>query len=394
MSEKIQVFFDISIEEQNIGRIVFELFKSEAPLATENFLHLCRGDLTKTINGEAKQLTYKNNFFHRIVKTFMIQAGDIIYGSEKFEKSDDIGKGGCSIYATDDEIAEPVDLPCYGKFRDENLGEFTEPFYLAMVTTGEPDSNTSQFFIMTGTAPHLNNKHTIFGKVIHGKSVVRTVEHANVDSDGFPEKRIRISECGEWNNTMPIPLYNASNNLIGGDIYEEYPDDDKTFDPEDFNKAYEAAFTIKESGSQLFRLKDFQNSFFKYKKSLNYINMFIPEGEVDKENNLKFLELKTKVYLNLSLLSFNLKNIDGCITYAKYALESPGIENKDKAKAYYRIGNAYLNKKAYDDALTNYNLCKENNPDDKVIDVKIVNVENIIEQNKERTKKNIAKFFS
>lgn len=394
MSEIEEVYFDIAIDNENIGRIVFELFKSTAPIATDNFYHLCKGDVSKIINGEEKQLTYKNNFFHRIVKTFMIQAGDIIYGSEAFEKSDNIGKGGCSIYATEEDLETMKDLPCYGNFKDENLGEFTEPFYLAMVNTGEPDSNTSQFFITTGTAPHLNNKNTIFGKVIHGKSVIRTIEHCEVDEDGFPSKCVKVVDCGEWNDTMPVPLYNACNDQIGGDIYEEYPDDDKNFDPEDFNKAYDAACIIKDSGSALFKLKDFQNALFKYKKSLSYINTFIPEEEVDKDNHIKYAELKIKIYSNLSLVSYNLKKYDDCIMYSKYVLDSPSVINKDKAKAYYRMGNTYVVKKAYDDALSCYKLCKENNPDDKVIDTKIENVENIIEQNKERTKKNIAKFFT
>lgn len=394
MSEIEEVFFDITIDNEKIGRIVFELFKSVAPIATDNFYHLCKGDKSKVINGKEKQLTYKNNFFHRIVKTFMIQAGDVIYGSETFEKSNDIGKGGCSIYATEEDLKTAKDLPCYGNFKDENVGEFTEPFYLAMVNTGEPDSNTSQFFITTGTAPHLNNKNTIFGKVIHGKSVVRTIERCVVDEDGFPSKCVRIEDCGEWNDSMPIPLHNACNNQIGGDIYEENPDDDKNFDPEDFNKAYDATCIIKDSGSALFKLKDFQNALFKYKKSLSYVNMFIPEEDVDKENHKKFSELKIKVYLNLSLVSFNLKKYDDCIMYSKYVLDSPGVSNMDKAKSYYRMGNTHVIKKAYDDALSCYKLCKENNPNDKVVDAKIENVENTIGQNKERTKKNIAKFFS
>lgn len=394
MTDLPKVFFDVSIKDKPIGRIVFELFADKAPLATENFLHICKGDVSKAYSDGTKTLTFKDNFFHRIIKNFMIQAGDIVYGSGPFDKSDNIGTGGCSIYATDDELKEKKDLACYGYFKDENLGEFTEPFLLAMATTGEPNTNTSQFFVVTYPSPHLNNKHTILGKVLHGKSVIRTVEYSEVDSDGFPLECVRISDCGEWNDSMPIPLFNASNNPICGDIYEEYPGDDTHFDQEKFDECFKAANTIKEAGSALFKLKDYQNAYYKYKKSLSYVNEFIPEKDVDIELNAKFIDLKIKLYLNLCLLSYNLKEYDQALDYATYALETEGIDTKDKAKAYYRTGNTYLVKKAYDDALKNFKLCKENNPDDKVVDSKIEHVQDIIEKNKEKTKKNIAKFFS
>lgn len=394
MSDNPFVYFDIEVNQEKIGRLVFELFKSKAPLAVDNFYHLCKGDMNKEIDGNTTQLTFKDNFFHRIIKNFMIQAGDIIYGSKKFEKSDNIGRGGCSIYATAEELSKPTSLPCYGYFADENLGEFTEAFYLAMANTGNADSNSSQFFIVTYPSPHLNNKHTIFGKVIHGKSIVRTVEYLRTDSDGFPEQSIRIANCGEWNDSMELPLFNASNNTIGGDIYEEYPGDDTNFDQEDCDKAFAAASIIKDSGSQLFKLKDFQNAYFKYEKSLKYVNEFIPELEVDKENNAKFVDLKIKLYLNLSLVLQNLQKYDEAIEYASYALDIPEIEGKDKAKAFYRRGNAFSTKKRYDEALENYKLCNENNPDDKIVDKKIEDVQNIIEQNKEKIKNNISKFFS
>lgn len=230
------VYLDVAIDGTDVGRIVCELFEAEAPRTVNNFYHLCLGDIT--IEGEDRPLSLKNNYFHRVIKNFMIQAGDVIYGSDKFEKSDNIGKGGCSIYATKENLSDSnVELSCYGNFEDENLGEFTEPFILAMANTGTSGSNSSQFFITTYPSPHLNGKHSIFGKVLHGKYVVRTIENCKVDSDGFPESEIRVVDCGLWNDEMSIPLYNASNDTIGGDIYEEMPDDDRHFDSENFSKA-------------------------------------------------------------------------------------------------------------------------------------------------------------
>lgn len=387
----VYTYFDITIDDVKIGRIVMELFTDKAPFTAYNFYHLCIGTELPGFDGK---LSYKNNFFHRVIRNFMIQAGDIMYGSKDFQKTDDIGKGGCSIYAKEEEFSEKIDIPCYGNFMDENQGEFAEPFYLAMANTGKPNTNNSQFFITTSASPHLKGKHNIFGKVIHGKSVIHTIEETNVDSDGFPEKCIRIADCGVWNKDMDLPLYNACNYEIGGDIFEEYPDDDKHFGEDDFTKALEAATVIKESGTLLFKKKDYQNAFFKYRKSLKYTNEYIPDVSIDKDLNAKFSHLKLKLYLNISLVFFNMQNYDEAIRYATYLLDSDNVPNIDKAKGYYRRANCYFAKKRYEEALKDYKQCNELNPNDKVVIKKIEQIEEILEKRKEKTKKSLAKFFS
>lgn len=393
MVENPKIFFDIEIGDSRIGRIVCELFGDKAPKTVNNFYHLCLGDHEIE---EGKNLTYKGNFFHRVVKNFMIQGGDIIYCSSNFAKTDDAGKGGCSIYASREEMRShgEGELACYGDFKDENLGNFDEPFCLAMANSGAPNTNSSQFFITTYPAPHLNGKHTIFGKVIHGKSVVRTVERCKIDADGFPEVCIRIENCGKWDPSDGVPLLNASNDTIGGDNYEEYPEDDHSFDSEDFSAAYDVARIIKESGTLLFKKKDYQTAYFKYIKSLRYVNEFIPDIDVDKENNCKFVLLKMKLYLNLSLVLYNLQRYDDSIDYATYLLEMTDVPELDQAKAFYRRGNSHLAKRNMEKALADFRLCKDKNPNDKVIVQKIDYVENILEKKKEETRQSLGKFFS
>ena len=193
---------------------------------------------------------------------------------------------------------------------------------------------------------------------------------------------------------MDIPLYNACNFQIGGDIYEEYPDDDKHFGEDDFAKAFEAATIIKESGTLLFKKKDYQNAFFKYRKSLKYTNEYIPDASIDKNLNSKFSLLKLKLYLNICLALFNMQNYDESIKYASYLLESDNVPDIDKAKGYYRRANCYFAKKRYEEALKDYKQCNELNPNDKVVIKKIEQVEEILEKRKENTKKSLAKFFS
>lgn len=386
-----EVYMDIEINKNPIGRIVFQLFKDDAIKASKNFYNLCIGDM----NIGDKELSLVNNQFHRVIKNFMIQAGDLIYGSDKFEKTDEIGKGGCSIYAEASELEKPNEdgLACYGYFEDENKGEFSESFLLAMANTGVKNTNSSQFFITTNPCPHLNGKHTIFGKVIEGKSVVRTIEYTPVDEDGFPTVPIVIADCGIWSEEMGVPLFNACNNKIGGDVYEEYPEDDQHFEGEDFAKAYEAANIIKESGSLLFKRKDYQNALFKYQKALKYVNEYIPEADVDRDHNLKFNSLKSKLYLNICLMLYYLKNYDEAIKYSSYLLEMDSVPEADRAKAHFRKGNCYFMNNRLELALEEYKSSKMLNPDIEMVDRKIEITQEKLHTRLEKTKKNISKFF-
>ncbi|QLG71333.1 hypothetical protein HG535_0B03730 [Zygotorulaspora mrakii] len=388
-----QIYLDISIAGEKIGRIVCELFAEKAPTTVKNFRSLCLEDHCIE---EDKVLTYRGNYFHRIIKNFVVQCGDIIHCSGEFVKSDDAGKGGCSIFATREEIhnGNNSELQCFGNFLDENLGDFNASFYLAMANMGTPDSNSSQFFITTAVSPHLNGKHSIFGRVTHGKSVVRSIEYSKVDSDGFPLECIKIDQCGDWDILKGLPLFNASNDSIGGDTYEEYPDDNEDLDSEDFSAAYEAANIIKESGTLLYKKKDYKNAYFKYNKSLRYVNEFIPDIEVDAENNRKFTHLKIKLYLNMSLVSLKMKRYDEAIKFSSFLLDMNEVPNIDQCKALYRRGEAFVAKKHYENALQDYKSCQEINPDDRAVMDKILSLEKTLEDKKEKTKRNIAKFFS
>ncbi len=137
--------------ETNQGEIELELFSRLAPKACENFVCLVRKGY------------YDGTIFHRVIKGFMIQAGD----------PTGTGKGGTSIW---------------GKpFRDEvSLGiKFDRRGLVAMANTG-PDTNGSQFFITTAEAEWLNMKHTIFGEVVSGYDVVRKIESTPTDPADRP----------------------------------------------------------------------------------------------------------------------------------------------------------------------------------------------------------------
>ncbi|XP_015915215.2 peptidyl-prolyl cis-trans isomerase G [Parasteatoda tepidariorum] len=166
-------FLDIEIDGEHVGRIIVELFFDVCPITCENFRALCTGEKGVGKNTE-KPLHYKGAPFHRVVKNFMIQGGDFVSGN---------GTGGESIYG--------------GQFKDENFDiPHDKPFLLSMSNRGK-DTNGSQFFITTQPAPHLNDKHTVFGRVIDGLDVVSDIENIKTDQSCRPTKEVKIKNCGE-----------------------------------------------------------------------------------------------------------------------------------------------------------------------------------------------------
>ena len=60
-----------------------------------------------------------------------------------------------------------------------------------------PNTNGSQFFICYGPTPHLNGKHTIFGRVIHNYAMCEKAEGVEKDAQDKPLKPVQIVDCGE-----------------------------------------------------------------------------------------------------------------------------------------------------------------------------------------------------
>jgi cyclophilin family peptidyl-prolyl cis-trans isomerase len=60
-----------------------------------------------------------------------------------------------------------------------------------------PNTSTSQFFICCKATPHLDGKHCVFGQVIEGLDVVKTVESHGSKPAGTPDVEVRIADCGQ-----------------------------------------------------------------------------------------------------------------------------------------------------------------------------------------------------
>jgi len=124
--------------ETSVGTFSVELYWQHAPKTCYNFTELARVGY------------YDKTKFHRVIRDFMIQAGD----------PTGTGRGGESIFG--------------GKFEDEINRDLkhTGAGILSMANAG-PNTNGSQFFVTLGPAPWLDGKHTIFGRVLTGMQVVQ-----------------------------------------------------------------------------------------------------------------------------------------------------------------------------------------------------------------------------
>ncbi|KAG7086844.1 cyclophilin peptidyl-prolyl cis-trans isomerase Cyp2 [Marasmius oreades] len=157
------VFFDIAIDNQPAGKIVFKLYDDVVPKTARNFRELATGQ-----HGYG----YKDSTFHRVIPQFMLQGGDFTKGN---------GTGGKSIYGE--------------KFADENFQiKHTKPGLLSMANAGA-NTNGSQFFITTVVTSWLDGKHVVFGEVVQGLDLVKKIESYG-SSSGKTNKVIKIINSG------------------------------------------------------------------------------------------------------------------------------------------------------------------------------------------------------
>ncbi|CCG23478.1 peptidyl-prolyl cis-trans isomerase [Candida orthopsilosis Co 90-125] len=359
-----KVYLDVSIDSKLVGRIVLELYDQQAPKSTNRFLELCRGE---KITDQTFH-SYKGIHFDKVIKNFVIQAQEISNDTSK-------SNNGRS-----------------GPLQEENLCESCPTFSLCWVNNDVKDTG-DQFFITTFPQPHLANKHTVFGHVVHGKSVVREIERVSTTSQYEPTVPVVIESCGEWDESMDIPIFNASYDQVGGDVYEEYPDDDQTIEEDSSESAYTAIERIKESGTILFKRGDKEQAYLKWRKCLRYIVEFDPDQEQSPEYFRKFKEVKKKVYLNLSLVASQLKQFADSIKYCTFLLESDDVSEQEKAKACFRRGSAYFEMNKLESSLADLKVAHNILPDDGLISKKMHDVETALDVKKQKEKSKYAKFF-
>jgi cyclophilin family peptidyl-prolyl cis-trans isomerase len=148
--------------DTSMGPIVVRLLEDKAPKTVGNFVALANG-VKPSADAEAKHLVKKRFFdgmiFHRVIRGFMIQTGDV----------KGTGDSNCGVDPIPDEI-------------DPEL-KFDVPGRLAMANLGQPNTAACQIFITVGPAQHLNGTFTIFGVVASGQDVANKIANAPVEGE-------------------------------------------------------------------------------------------------------------------------------------------------------------------------------------------------------------------
>jgi len=150
----------VAVFETSLGTFEAELYARECPETVWNFINLAEGRQATQKSGNF----YDGVTFHRIIPGFVIQGGC------------PLGTGtGDPGYRFKDEF--------HPSLRHSGAG------ILSMANAG-PGTNGSQFFITLGATPHLDNRHTVFGKVIIGMDVVNAIAAVETDPRDKPLKPV------------------------------------------------------------------------------------------------------------------------------------------------------------------------------------------------------------
>jgi len=166
--KEFYVEMDITIDEEKVGTMTFELWGDDAPITVRNFLRY------------ADEGFYDNNSFHRIVRDFMLQGGS----------ANKAGGGAAPYPSIKEEFSrDPKRRHRYG--------------VLSMAHTGQVDSASSQFFVITESRSpstmSLNGKYSTFGILINGVSTLERIADIPTTQRGReksnPTQKALITEC-------------------------------------------------------------------------------------------------------------------------------------------------------------------------------------------------------
>lgn len=151
-----------AVFETSMGTFEAELYAKECPETVWNFVNLAEGRQETVRGGNF----YDGLSFHRVIDGFVIQGG-CPFGN---------GMGGPG-YTFKDEFVPGL--------KHDSVG------ILSMANAG-PGTNGSQFFVTLAPVPHLDNRHTVFGKVIEGLDVVQKIGSVKTGPMDKPKEPVTI----------------------------------------------------------------------------------------------------------------------------------------------------------------------------------------------------------
>ncbi|KAF5751225.1 Peptidyl-prolyl cis-trans isomerase CYP40 [Tripterygium wilfordii] len=359
--ERKRCFLDISIGGELEGRIVVELYNDVVPKTTENFRALCTGEKGIGPN-TGVPLHYKGCRFHRVIKGFMVQGGDISAGD---------GTGGESIYGL--------------KFEDENFELKHERKGMLSMANSGPNTNGSQFFITTTRTSHLDGKHVVFGKVVKGMGVVRSIEHVTGGDGDCPSVDVVIADCGE----IPQGTDDGISNFFkDGDEYPDWPADlDESSN--DLSWWMEAVESIKAHGNDHFKKQDYKMALRKYRKALRYLDICWEKEGIDEEKSSCLRQTKSLIFTNSSACKLKLGDLKGALLDTDFAIR----DGENNVKALFRQGQAYMALNDVDAAVESFKKALELEPSNGGIKKEFAAAKKKISNRHDEEKKRYRKMF-
>ena len=219
------------------------------PITSENFRNLCIG----TSDG----LTYKNTYFNRIIKGFIIGGGEL---------QNNIDEKKC----------------IYGQYFDDenyNYGHCRRGL-LTMDNDGK-NKNNSKFLITLNHIPWFDGKHVVFGQVINGMEIIEQIENIETDKDDKPLTKIIIINCGEINkNDIKIDINSPTTEKEENNIIE---DNNKNEEAKEFKQNNK----IKENNLNNEMKEDNSNNITSNKKEENNIH---EKNDIFKKEEMNKIE--------------------------------------------------------------------------------------------------------
>ncbi len=165
---------DVAVISTTLGDMVIEFFPDVAPKHVESFTAL------------ANETYFDGTTFHRVIPGFVIQGGDPNSKNEDRTNHGQGGRAGKFFGIGKEDDSTTWLLPEEFNARPHNRGA------LSMARTNDPNSASSQFFICVDNVNQLDNKYTVFGRVIQGMEVADKIVSAERDRMDNPLDRIEM----------------------------------------------------------------------------------------------------------------------------------------------------------------------------------------------------------
>ncbi len=177
----------IAVIKTSQGDVTIRFFADKAPAHVKNFVDLCASGF------------YDGTLFHRVIPGFMVQGGDPLTKNPKTNPK---------LYGTGGNVdAKGNEIKVKAEFNDTSHRRGI----LSMARATDPDSASSQFFIVVKDSPFLDRQYTAFGEVTKGMEVVDSIVAAS-DSDrsdpetgGRPRKYQKIVKVELSEDAAPAP---------------------------------------------------------------------------------------------------------------------------------------------------------------------------------------------